>query len=109
MAWRGLGAGLVLATAAARLRLPWWPLHPVIFMVFGTMSSMRFSSSFLIGWAIKAAVVRLGGSRSYRSVRPLMVGMIAGEVLAAVLWMTVGAIYYWATGMEPKSYAVYPG
>lgn len=109
LAWMGLGVGLVLATALARLRLSWWPLHPVIFMVFGTMSSMRFSSSFLIGWAIKAGVVRLGGSKSYRAVRPLMVGMIAGEVVAALLWIGVGAIYYWITGLEPKQYAIFPG
>lgn len=109
LAWMALGVGLVLATAVARLRLSWWPLHPVIFMVFGTMSSMRFSSSFLIGWAIKAAVVRLGGSKSYRAVRPLMVGMIAGEIVAALLWIGVGAVYYWVTGLEPKQYAIFPG
>jgi len=109
IAWISLGAALVVGCALARLRLAWWPIHPVIFMVFGSVSAMRFAWAFIIGWAIKASVVRLGGSRSYRSVRPLMVGMIAGEIFAALIWTIVGAIYYWVTdGGIPKQYQIFP-
>ncbi|NJL32158.1 MAG: hypothetical protein HC898_11345, partial [Phycisphaerales bacterium] len=34
--WAGLGLSLVIATALARLRLPWWPIHPVMFIFWGT-------------------------------------------------------------------------
>ena len=107
--WMGLGAALVITLRLARLRLAWWPIHPVIFMVFGSYSAMCFAWAFLIGWAIKAAVVRLGGTRSYHALRPLMVGMIAGEIFAALLWTVVGAIYYWTTnGGIPKAYVIFP-
>jgi len=107
--WMGLGAVLVITCALARLRLAWWPIHPVIFMVFGSYSAMCFAWAFLIGWAIKAAVVRLGGTRSYHALRPLMVGMICGEIFAALIWTVVGAIYYWATdGGIPKAYLIFP-
>ncbi len=106
--WMGLGVVLVLATAIARLRLPWWPLHPVLFVVWCTYPITQFAFSFLIGWAIKAAVMRGGGARGYQALRPLMVGIIAGELFMGILWIGVGAMYYWITGLAPTSYRIFP-
>ncbi len=105
--WIGLGAALVLGCAAARLRFAWWPLHPVIFMVFGTHPAAHAHYSFLLGWAIKASVVRLGGSRSYRLVMPLMVGLIAADMLAALFWFGVGGVIY-ALGGTPMRVGIFP-
>ncbi|MCC7147090.1 MAG: hypothetical protein IT443_11650 [Phycisphaeraceae bacterium] len=107
--WIIPGVVLVIACALARLRLAWWPIHPVIFMVFGTMPAMRFAASFLLGWAIKAAVVKLGGTRTYHQIRPLMIGLIAGEIVSALVWTIVGAIYYWVQGTAPVPYGIFPG
>lgn len=106
--WVVTGLALVLVCAWARLRFAWWPLHPVIFMVFGSVAAMRFAASFFIGWAIKAAVVRLGGSRSYHLVQPLMIGLIAGEIVAVLVWTVAGAVYYWVTGTAPPIYGIFP-
>jgi len=107
--WIGFGLGLVLVTAFARLRLPWWPLHPVLFLFWGTYPFSQFVVSFLIGWAIKAAVVKLVGAKGYHSVKPLMVGIIAGEILIGLAFIVYGLIYYNVTGQTPASYGVFPG
>ncbi|MCC7204352.1 MAG: hypothetical protein IT441_04685, partial [Phycisphaeraceae bacterium] len=109
LGWVVLGVGLVVACAVARLRLSWWPIHPVIFMVFGTMPAMRFSTSFFLGWLIKSAVVKLGGTKSYHQVRPLMIGMIAGEILAVLVWTVIGVIYYMIWQTPPKNPLIFPG
>ncbi len=107
--WLLVGIVLVVGVAAARLRLPWWPLHPVAFLVWGTYPITQFAFAFLVGWAVKVAVLRTGGVKSYHEVKPLMVGAIAGELLAALTWMIVGATYYSRYGLEPMSYRVFPG
>ena len=108
-AWFLGGLAAVALCASARLRIPGWPLHPVVFLVWGTTPMSRFAWSFLIGWLVKLCVIRLGGTRAYRSMRPFLVGVISAELLMALLWIAVGAVYYAATGKTPASYTVFPG
>lgn len=107
--WVVLGLGFVLVAAFARLRLPWWPIHPVLFLVWGTYPLQHFSSAFLIGWAIKASVVKTVGAKGFHNMKPLMIGLIAGDLLGGILWITVGLIYYLITGLQPESYWIFPG
>jgi hypothetical protein len=107
--WLGLGLSLVIAAALARLRFPWWPLHPVAFLVWGTFPLVHFGPSFLVGWLVKAGVVSAGGAKGYRALRPLMVGIIAGELLAGLFWVLVGATYYFVANKTPVSYSIFPG
>ncbi len=107
--WTGLGLALVLITAMARLRLTWWPLHPVAFVLWGTNPMIAFAFSFLLGWVIKASVVGLGGMRAHHNVKPIMIGIIAGELLMAMFWMLVGAGYFFHTGLTPVRYRIFPG
>jgi len=107
--WLGLGAGLVIVFAMARLRLPWWPLHPVIFLVWGTYPANRMWFSFLLGWLIKVAITKFGGARAFRATLPLMVGVIAGEILAAIGWTIAGAIAYAMGIQEFTTYHILPG
>ena len=110
-AWLWFSGGLlaVVVCASCRLRIPGWPLHPVVFLVWGTPPMSRFAWSFLVGWLIKLCVIRLGGTRAYRSMRPFLVGVISAELLMALLWIAVGAGYYASTGKTPASYTVFPG
>ena len=108
--WIGVGMLLLGGTAWARLRFAWWPLHPVVFLIWGTMPSFRLAVSFLVGWAIKAAVTQVGGARAYHRVLPLMVGVIAGELLVALFWISFGTGYYfWHEGeARPESIRLGP-
>jgi len=100
---------LVLALSALRLRFVKWPIHPVMFLVWNTYSGERFYQSFLVGWFIKVMVTKYGGASIYQAVKPLMFGVIAGEMLGGALPMIVSVIYYAATdGSIPKSFEVMP-
>ena len=97
-----LGLGLVLAFSLMRLRYHWWPLHPIFLLAWGSWTSGRFYFSFLLGWLIKQAVMWVGGGRTYRRAKPLMIGVIAGDLLAGLVQMVIATIYYLVTGFPAK-------
>ncbi|MGA2264818.1 MAG: DUF6785 family protein [Phycisphaerae bacterium] len=107
LASAGVGLALVLVVGLLRLRLPWWPLHPVAFLVWDTSPMNAFSQSFLLGWLIKTAVMRLGGHQTYNKAKPLMTGLIAGDLLGVLVWMVIGAVYYLTTGLSPTESQIY--
>ena len=108
LGWLLLGVALVVGCTVARLRLAWWPIHPVLFFMFGSMAGLRLAWSFLIGWAIRQAIIRLGGVKAFQATLPLAVGAIAGELLAALGWQLCGSIYYFYTGLSPSGYFILP-
>ena len=64
--------------------------------------------SFLAGCLIKTVVTRYGGVRCYQKLKPVMFGLIAGDVLAGLLIILGGLAYHLATGLPPKTYWVLP-
>jgi hypothetical protein len=106
--WLLLGAGLVLIFAVARLRLTWWPFHPVIFLIWGTYPMGLFGGSFFLGWLIKEGVVKTFGTKGFHHLKPLMVGIISAEVLSAILWGIVSLVFYLNTGRPPITYLIFP-
>ncbi|NLB64979.1 MAG: hypothetical protein GX803_00710 [Lentisphaerae bacterium] len=105
-----VAAGLVIGFSAMRLRFTNWPLHPVMFLVWSTYAGDSFAQSFLVGWFIKVAITRLGGAGVYQKGKPLMFGLIAGEMLGGMLPMIVSLIYFLATGGTiPKPFSIMPG
>ena len=91
-----------------RLRIPKWPLHPVMFLLWATYPMSMTTHSMLIGWLLKKCVLRFGGIKMAKNLRPFMIGVIAGEVLSAVIFMIVGFIYYMRTGEKPLPYRWFP-
>lgn len=108
LGWLIAGAALVVGCTFARLRLTWWPIHPVLFLVLGSSPAIRVGWSFLIGWAIRQAVVRLGGIKAFHATLPLAVGAIAGELLAALGWQACGVAYFLITGKPPSPFLILP-
>jgi len=62
---------------------------------------MLMAFSFGIGWAIKALVSKYGGGHMYQRLKPLMIGLIAGSMVAKFLPMIIGTVYYLITGHSP--------
>ena len=104
----GITFALVLGFAAARLRFPRWPFHPVMFIVLGTFQSRTLAFSFLLGCLIKVLVTKYGGASAYRRLKPLMIGVIAGDMLGGLTPMLIGLVYYLVTGEPPKRFVVLP-
>ena len=104
-----LGMGLVLLCTMARLRWTWWPLHPVAFLIWASMPAYAFAWSFLIGWGIKAAVMKYGGGTVYQKLKPLMFGLIAGELVALLIPSLISILWFVVTGDKLPPFRVMPG
>jgi len=104
----GAGFAVVLVASVMRLRFSRWPIHPILFLGWSSWGFRVLCHSFLVGWLIKFTVARLGGSRTYQGLKPLMIGIIAGDLLSGLSFMLYGAIYHARTGLVPEVYRVLP-
>jgi len=98
----------VLVFGLLRRRLTWWPLHPLLFPVFGIYPISVFWFSFLLGWGVKAAVCGLFGHHVYDRTKPLWLGVVAGELVSSLLIIAHGDTYFAMTGLLPKRYRFWP-
>lgn len=109
LSWTAFGVIAVVAFALLRFRFTGFILHPVLFLVWGTYPAVCLWFSFLLGWATKALVVRFGGGRVYQGLKPLFIGLIAGELTVASLTIITGWIYFFVTGLTPRVLNIFPG
>ncbi len=104
-----VGCILVIGFSIGRLRFPNWPLHPVLFLIWAAYPAKQFAFSFLLGWLLKVLVTRFGGSRVYQKLKPMMFGLIAGELVGALIPIIFGFIYFLITKETPKRWGIFPG
>jgi hypothetical protein len=103
-----VGLLLVLATAAARLRFTWWPLHPIMFVVAASWGTAVIAASFLFGLFIKTVVLKFGGQKAFVAGRPLIFGLLAGEIMAIMLINLSNYVIFLVTGNPPQEYDAIP-
>jgi len=48
----------------------------------------------LLAWVLKIVTVHYGGRKLYRRARPLFLGLILGEFMAAVTWTLLGSLFH---------------
>ncbi len=84
-----------------RLRFARWPIHPVVFVFLGGHQAKMMAGSFCIGWLIKTMVSKYGGEHLYQRLKPLMIGIIAGDMAARLVPMIAGTLYYMVMGHQP--------
>ena len=101
------GAALAGSLQWACLALPKWPLHPIGILIVYTYYGTIAWASIFAGWMVKVLVVRYGGARLYRSAKPFFLGLIIGEVLAAVFWVIVPCVLV-ALGQEYTAMRIQP-
>lgn len=80
------GAALAAVLQWLCLMTPRWPLHPMGLIMVHTFYANHMWVSVFLGWLIKVLLLRYGGPRVYRSAQPAFLGLIMGEVFAAVFW-----------------------
>ncbi len=98
-----IGLAGVLVLGGLRLRYPWWPLHPILLLGYGAWTMGKFGASFLLGWLIKSAVMRLGGPKAYHHGRYFMTGVIAGDLCGGLVYMATMYAYHALTGLKVPS------
>jgi hypothetical protein len=81
----------------------WWRLSPIGYLMGSTWTFDRIAFSIFIGWAISGSILRYGGLRPYRTLRPAFLGMILGEFTSVVIWLAVDA----ALGVKGRD--LFPG
>ena len=89
-----LGAGVMGALLYLRQRFLAWPLHPIGFPVSNTHPIITFGwLSILLAWLCKAAILRYGGVRLYRTMRPFFLGLALGEFSASAIWVFIDGAF----------------
>jgi len=91
--WRwiftGIGAVVMAGLMVMHHRFLWWPLHPIGFAVGNTLPMINTWFSVFIAWLLKSVILKYGGARFYKSLRPLFLGLILGHVTVAGFWLIV--------------------
>jgi hypothetical protein len=105
-----MGAGFVITAVLGllRLRFGWWPLHPVGFIMFPTTPAQVMWFSIFLGWLCKVLVVRFGGGSMYQNAKPIFLGLIVGDSVAAGFWLILNIILSFA-GVTYRAVNIMPG
>ncbi len=86
----GFGAGLSLLLYWLRLRLAWWPFHPLGLALAGSWSMNTVWLPMLLAWVAKLLVLRYGGLRLHRRTLPFFLGLILGDFTVGCGWAVAG-------------------
>jgi hypothetical protein len=101
------GAVVTSILSFLRLRLSWWPLHPVGYLLAFSWGVQMTWFSIMIGWLIKVVLVRYGGAGLFRRSRPLFIGLIMGEAAAIGFWLIVSMALL-SMGLEYRAILLLP-
>ena len=90
--WTAVGALVMAVLTLGLYRFPWWPLHPLGYMVSPAwiMNSLWFP--FLVAWVLKSLVMKFGSMDLYRSSRMLIYGVILGQIVVAGFWLVIDVL-----------------
>ncbi len=101
--WTGVGVGVMLLLTYAQRMFFWWPLHPLGFLAQGGWIMRQLWFSFFLAWAVKTAVLRYGGGRTYKKARVFFIGIIVGLLVVGGFWLIIDSI----TGMHGNRIRIY--
>lgn len=89
----GVGGGTALLLQVLKLRLAYWPFHPLGFAVSGSWSMNTIWVPTLLAWVVKGLTLRYTGLRGYRTLLPFFFGLILGDFTVGCLWPLVGWLF----------------
>ncbi|OFX16309.1 MAG: hypothetical protein A2Z18_07725 [Armatimonadetes bacterium RBG_16_58_9] len=98
-----VGFFVTIILNSLRLRVGWFPLHPVGYAVSSSWSMEHLWAAMFIAWIIKLLTLRYGGLKLYRCVLPFFLGVILGECAVGSLWTIYGIVFH-----VKQTYAFWP-
>lgn len=86
-----ISTGAIITTVlfVLSLRMSGWPLVPVGYILATIPFAGWVWYSVLLGWLAKVLILRLGGAKMFTDFKPLFIGLIVGEALAAAVWLVI--------------------
>jgi hypothetical protein len=89
----GIGGSFVLLLVWLQGRFVGWPVSPYGFLIASSyMMNHMMWTSILIGWACAATVLRYGGLRRFRALRPFFLGLVLGYYITKLPITALSAI-----------------
>jgi hypothetical protein len=81
----GFGLIFTLMLTYLKLRLQWWPLHPVAYPIAIASTIQSMTLAIFGTWLFKALLLRYGGLRAHRAALPFFLGLLAGSATVSLL------------------------
>jgi hypothetical protein len=73
-----------------RYQFLWWRVHPLGYAMTTSWAPYTIWFSIFLGWLAKSIILKVGGLRFYRQMRPFFLGIVLGESLIGGLWIVIG-------------------
>jgi hypothetical protein len=90
--WMIVGAVVIFGTMLGMARLPWFPFHPLGYLMGVTYPMYSLWLSIFIGWLCKVGIERRGGADAYRKATPFFLGLVLGNVATIVIWLILDGV-----------------
>ena len=81
---------LILILWGLQSRYTWLWLHPLGYCAGNNL--IWVWCPFLIAWAVKYAIVRYGGQKTYRRLIPFFLGLVLGDYITGAAWVVVSQL-----------------
>lgn len=93
--WCGLIIGALTCWVLIKLRLNFIgsPLHPIGFVTWYGWPLDRYWLSVLLGWALKALILRYGGFSAFQRFKPFGYGMTVGGTMTLTVWILLRLLF----------------
>ena len=89
LAYTGIGSVCMAVLTYIKARFVGFPVHPVGLALGLTYPISRIWFSVFIAWLLKALILKYGGARAYRALRPFFLGLVLGAFGSAGLWLVI--------------------
>ncbi len=101
MTYAGAGALVMGLLIFCYYKFPWWPLHPLGYLVAYSAGMKILWFPFFLGWLCNHLVLHYGGTSLFNRVRFLFIGLILGDFLMGGAYAVIGLF-------NEQSYNVFP-
>lgn len=88
-----VGMGITYFLYMMKLRVWWWPLHPLGFAISTSYSIGTLWLPLMIAWLAKSLIFKFGGLKSYKIAMNFFLGLILGDFIMGCLWPILGCIF----------------
>lgn len=84
------GFGIAFLLQFLRMKLPWWPLHPLAFAVTSSWEINLVWGPLFLAWLFKSLILRYGGRGGFHKALPFFIGLMLGQFVVGSLWNIYG-------------------